>query len=300
MSKISILVLLSIAGAASAQPAKQSATACVNREATEWRQVRDPILDDTSLQYCTGDDCWSLDLATNTVRAAPKRPKVKKLRDAPGILTDGKGTTLASADENHVSFCSGGDPSSCKSFDFKIANHAVNGIAPDMNDEHTLGALTYLGESENGSPSYVLAFDLVKSKQVGKRKAGSIEVLGHGFLVDGTTLYNAAFKKVGRLAAPDQAWERLGKSDLVALHDKKTGEFVFQDTRTGLVKTRVAHGVADKSTLFQFVPTPDGTKLYAIGFRSDEGEVLTIDVATGKITNRSTPTPCAPGTHRVN
>jgi hypothetical protein len=54
------------------QPPKstEAPSPCVNREDTWWRDVRDPILDATSLQYCTGADCWTLDLAANTVAAA--------------------------------------------------------------------------------------------------------------------------------------------------------------------------------------------------------------------------------------
>jgi hypothetical protein len=66
-------VLCCLAAAAIAEGAKPSPTPCVNREATEWRAVRDPILDSRSLQYCTGKDCWSLDLATAAITGAANR-----------------------------------------------------------------------------------------------------------------------------------------------------------------------------------------------------------------------------------
>jgi len=286
---------------ASAEPAVRSTEApspCVNREDTWWRAVRDPILDAASLQYCTGADCWTLDLAANTVAAAPPRPQVKPLRDRQGELTDRHGTLLASAGETQVSFCPGGE-GTCKVFDYKFADPPVNGVHPVMNDERTLGAVIYRGETEAGAASFVLAYDLVKRRSIGKLAAHEAAVLGHGFLIDETTLYSAAWKKLGTLAARDQAWERLGTTDLLAIHDTARGTFVIQDAATGKVKARIAHGAADKAAWFQFVTSPDGARLYAIGSKADEGVVLIIDVAAGKIVKRATPVACAPGTHRI-
>lgn len=295
-----LVSMCAIAGPALAEsPAWVDAPApCVNRESQWWRAVRDPILDATSLQYCTGADCWTLDLAANTVAPAPPRPQVRPLRDEPGYLTDGHGTTLAHATETEVSFCPRG-PSSCRVFHYRFGNAAANGVFPMMNEARTLGAVIYLGESEAGDPSFVLAYDLVAMKPIVKRKASDLTALGHGFLLDGRELYSAGWKKVGALAVHDEAWLALGATDLLALHDREHGTFVIQSAATGKVKARIAHGVADRATWFQLVASPDGATLYAIGSQSDEGEVLTIDVAAGKIIRRATPTPCAPGTHRL-
>jgi len=282
-----------------AEPSKPATTACVNRENTEWRQVRDPILDAKSLQYCTGEDCWSLDFGTTLVSAAPKRPLAKRNRPKAGELGDQQGKPLATADETHVTFCLSG-PSSCKSFNYKLANPAVNGVYPLVNDEHTLGAVMARGESEAKQPSFIFLFDLVQGKQIAKVQGREVSVLGHGFLIDETTFYSAAFKKLGKLAGADQAWERLGTSDRIAIHDVKKGGFVIQDAMTGKAQRLIPHNVADRAAWFKFVASPDGTKLYAIGSRTVEGEVLTIDVASNKITNRVTPTVCPAGTHRVN
>jgi hypothetical protein len=293
------VMVCSVAQSAPAAPEPTDAPdPCVNREDTWWRAVRDPILDAAALQYCTGADCWKLDLSSNTVAAAPPRPQVKPLRDRQGELTDKQGTLLASADATQASFCPGGD-GTCKVFHYKFDNPAVNGVYPMMNDERTLGAVMYRGESEADEPSFVLAYDLVKGKQIARLEAHEVSVLGRGFLLDETTLYSAAWKKLGTLAARDQAWERLGRTSLLAIHDTEHGAFVIQDASTGKIKARIAHGLTDKAAWFQFVASPDGARLYAIGSKSDEGEVLTIDVAAGKIVRRATPVVCAPGTHRI-
>jgi hypothetical protein len=136
-------------------------------------------------------------------------------------------------------------------------------------------------------------------KPIAKLQAHDVSVLGRGFLIDEKVLYSAAWKKLGTLAAYDHAWGRIGRTDLLAVHDVNTGTFVIQDARTGKIKTRIAHGLDKKDEWFVFVAAPDGAKLYAIGTVSDEGEVLTIDVASGKIVKRGTPPPCPDGTHRL-
>jgi hypothetical protein len=271
---------------------------CVNREDHWWRAARDPILDATSLQYCTGADCWVLDLASNTVAAAPSRPEVRPPRDRDGERTDGHGTLLASAGETEASFCPGGE-GTCTVFRYRFENHAVNGVYVTLNTERTLGAVIYRGEEETGAPSYVLTYDLVKRKPIASVEGHDVSVLGHGFLLDGKTLYTAAWKKAGTLAVPDQAWERIGRTNLLAVHDRKRGMFLIQDAATGKVKAQIAHGLDKKDASFLFVAAPDGARLYAIGTVTDEGEVLTIDVAAGKIVKRATPPPCPAGTHRM-
>ena len=271
---------------------------CVNREDHWWRAARDPILDAASLQYCTGADCWTLDLASNTIAAAPSRMEVRPPRDREGERTDGHGTLLASAGETEVSFCPGGE-GTCKVFRYRFEHRAVNGVYVTLNAERTLGAVIYRGEEETGAPSYVLTYDLVKMKPIASVEGHDVSVLGHGFLLDGKTLYSAAWKRVGALAAPDQAWERIGKTDLLAIHDRKHGAFLIQDAGTGKVRARIAHGLDKKDASFLFVAAPDGQRLYAVGTVTDEGEVLTIDVAAGKIAKRATPPPCPAGTHRM-
>jgi hypothetical protein len=92
------------------------------REPRGWgyRAIQDVELFPGSLQYCTGDDCWSFDLATRVIAALPGYlPAPRKLAgDPPGAFTDGHGTTLAIADETHVEFCPRGVDAraSCRSF----------------------------------------------------------------------------------------------------------------------------------------------------------------------------------------
>jgi DNA-binding beta-propeller fold protein YncE len=281
-----------------AEPAKEATSPCVNRENIAWRQVRDAKLDGKSLLYCTGEDCWALDLAANTVAAAPRRPASGPRTTESGKLTGDGGAVLATATESHVSFCPGG-PSSCKQFDYKLASPPASGIYPVMNRDGTLGAVIAHGTSEEGGESYVLAFDLAKGKLVKQVSAKQAQVLRTGFVVD-DVFYSAAYKKVGKLAVADHGWEAIAGTDLVALHDTKKGAIVIQDGATAKVKARVPLGVADRETWFTLVSSSDGAKLYAIGSKTDEGEVVTIDVATGKVAGRATPAVCAAGTHRVN
>jgi hypothetical protein len=299
-----VMLAVDAVGVASASPAEprlgvaDAPGPCVNREDHWWRPARDPIVDAKSLQYCTGADCWTLDLASNTIAAALSRPETRPRRDRQGEFSDGHGTLLASASETQVSFCPGGD-GTCRVFSYKFDNRAVNGVSVMLNEERTLGAVIYQGESEIDDPSYVLAYDLVKMKPIAKVQAHDVSVLGHGFLINDKVLYSAAWKKVGVLAAYDQAWERIGRTNLLAIHDTKNGAFVIQDATTGKIKARIAHGLDKKEASFLFVASLDGARLYAIGTVSDEGEVVTIDVAAGKIVSRATPPPCPAGTHRL-
>lgn len=51
---------------------KEAPAACVNREKTAWRQVRDASVHDKALRFCTGEGCWSYDLVSKEVSAIAK------------------------------------------------------------------------------------------------------------------------------------------------------------------------------------------------------------------------------------
>lgn len=292
------LLIVASASSALAQPAPDEATTpCVNREKIAWRQVRDASLDAKTLRYCTGEDCWSLDLVKKLITPIAMIPVSKPALGQSGSFVD-HGAQLATATETHVEFCPTG-PDACKKFDFKIGNPAVNGVYPVMNDERTLGAVMYRGESEARQPSFVLTYDLTEGKLIKQIKANDVEVLGHGFLID-DVLYSNKVKKLGKLAVPDQGWIRFAGTDLLVLHDTKRGAIVLQDTTTTKVKARIDLDVKDVTTLFTLVASPDTNRLYAIGSKTDEGEVIVIDVANGQLIMRTTPTICKTGTHRVN
>ena len=286
------------ASAAPPPPAAEATSPCVNREKTEWRQVRDAAIEGDALRYCTGDDCWSMKLAGKDVVPIAKLPVSKRRLAQSGTFVDAKGAVLATATATHVEFCPSG-PSSCKKFEFKFANPPTNGVFPVMNEEGTLGGVMYRGESEASQPSFVLVYDLAHGKLLKQLKANDLEVVRHGFLID-DVLYTAALKKLGKLAVPDHGWSRVGTTDLLALHDKKQGAIVFQDTATGKVKARVPLELQDHATWFTLVIAPDAARVYAIGSGLNEGEVVVIDVASGKLALRTTPTVCAAGTRRVN
>lgn len=295
---VTCAVVIAGGSVARSAPAAEAASPCVNREKTEWRQVRDAAIEGDALRYCTGEDCWSMKLSGKEVAPIAKLPVSKKRLPQSGTLTDARGAVLATATETHVEYCPTG-PASCKKFDFKIANPPANGVFPVMNEEGTLGGLMYRGESEASQPSFVLVYDLQRGKLIKQLKARDVEVLGHGFVID-DVLYTAALKKLGKLAVPDQGWTRIGTTDLLALHDRKQGAIVLQDATTGKVKARVPLELQDPAIWFTLVAAPDAAHLYAIGSQLHEGEVVVIDVAAGKIALRTTPMVCAAGTHRVN
>ena len=292
-----LAAIVFVISATAAADVKLAPDACVNRETTTWRQVRDPILDGTSLRFCTGVDCWSLDRASGKVTATPTRDTPKATpRDPSGTLTDGHGVTLATADDTHVTYCPPGG--TCTSIAYKVTARASD-VFPSANAALTLGALLYRGVGNNDVESFVLAFDIAHGKLLAQAPGQRIDVLDHGFLVDDTALYSGKFKKVGKLAVPDRVWVPLASSDRVALHDYKAGKILIQDTTTAKVIARIPTGFA-YADFYNLVPTTGGTLLYAIGWATNEGKVLVIDVAKAKVTARLSPPVCAAGTHRVN
>jgi hypothetical protein len=292
---------IAVGGTAHAQPSTLSPTPCVNRGGGLVRPVQDIEIYPGSLQYCTGADCWSFDLATRTVAALPGYvPAVAKPSlDPAGTFTDGHGTTLAIADEAHVEFCpkSIDARASCQSFKFKIETPAAS-VRPQMNDARTLGTVVYRGEGDNDPHVWLLAFNLTARRRVAMLEGSSIRPLDHGFWVDHEMFYSPMFKKVARLAARDEVWVKLGSTDRIALRDTEKGDIVLQSTTTGKA-LRISHGAPDPAVWFALVASPDAKTLYAIGSVSDEGEVLVIDVAKAKIVARATPPLCAAGTHRL-
>jgi hypothetical protein len=299
------VALAPVAAVALADPPKDAAAPCVNRGGGLVRRIHDVALDAKTLKFCTGDDCWTLDRATNAVAAAPKvTPAPAKPSDPAGTLSDGKGTTLATANKKHVEFCPKGTAvkAACRSFKLAIKTPAA-GVDPAINAAGTLGAVVYRGGAEpddpNYGPSYVVAFDLVKGKQLGTLEGSDVVVIDHGFVVDSEKLYSDALKPVGKLAAHDEVWIKVGPTtDLIALRDETTGEAVLQDTRTAKVAARFPLGAADKTTFFQLVASPDGAMVYAIGSVGDEGDIVVIDVAKRKLVTHASPSVCAPGTMR--
>src|SRR5262245_12361626 len=290
---------------APADPPAEASAPCVNRGGALVRKIHDVAIDASALKFCTGDDCWTLDRATNAVAAAPKvTPAPSKPSDPAGMLTADTGTIIATADRTSAEFCPKGVEvkAACKSFKLALKTPAA-GVDPAMNAARTLGAVVYRGAPEpddpNHGPSYVVAFDLVKGKQLGVLRGSDVVVLDHGFVIDSEKLYSAALKPVGKLAAHDEVWIKLGAStDLIALRDTATGEAVLQDTRTAKVKARIPLGATDKTSFFQLVASPDGAMLYAIGSVRDEGHIAIIDVAKRKLVAHASPTVCAPGTMR--
>ncbi|HEV7555646.1 MAG TPA: hypothetical protein VGO00_09345 [Kofleriaceae bacterium] len=299
-----IVVVAAHAGVAGADaPPKDAPAPCVNRGSGLVRPLHHLALSATSLQFCLGNDCWSLDRATTkfiaTKSIAPIKPQASE--DPPNTLTDGHGVTLATADAHHVEFCPKGR-ASCKSFTYELRTPAA-GIDPSVNDARTLGAIVYRGAAEpddpNHGPSYVLAFDLATGKQLGKLEGSTVTVLDHGFVVDSAKLFDAKLAPIGALAAHDEVWIKVGPTtDVIALRDHDNGDIVIQDTRTAKVRARIPIGIADKSEFFGLVASPDGAKIYAVGTVRDEGDTLIIDATAGKLVGRASPPVCVAGTMR--
>jgi len=291
-------VLLATASSAWAQTVKEAPTACVNREKTEWRQVRDASVAGNSLHFCTGDDCWSYDLVSKNVTAIANIPVHKPPAQNAGSFTGPDGKKLATATETHVDFCTA--PKSCKGFDYKLPNPAVNGVYPLMNDEHTLGAVMARAETEAGKASTLLLYDLTTGALIKRVAENDVVVLANGFLIGNNRLFSAKMKKIGKLAVADGGWERVGATNVLALHDTKNGTVVLQDASTAKVLARIDLGATDPTEFWTFAVAPDGNRMYAIGSAQDEGKIVVIDTANRALLERTSPTPCAAGTHRVN
>ena len=277
----------------------QSPTPCVNRSDSLYRGIWDAELRPGALQYCTGDDCWALDLATRAFTALPGRIHgPPPAFDPDGTFTDGHDTTLATADATHVAFCPKGVDAraACRTFAIQIGTPAAS-VRPAMNDARTLGTVTYRGVGDDDARTWLLAFNLATNKRVALLEGSSIQPLDHGFLVDHDTFYSPAFKQVAKIAAPDENWVRLGSTDRIALRDLGKGEIVLQRTTTGQA-TRIPDGAPDVA--YTLVASRDGATLYAIGTVSHEGEVVVVDVAKAAIVERVSPPTCAAGTHRLH
>lgn len=94
-----------------------------------------------------------------------------------------------------------------------------------------------------------------------------IRVLDHGFLVNHETFYDARFRKVAKIAAPDQMWVKLGSTDRIARHERERGEIVLQSTTTRAQPTPKRGGSrkgADPQARFDLIAAPDGATLYGI------------------------------------
>ncbi len=294
-----LVALLSlVATSALADNQKLAAEPCVHRnQHVGWRMITPPILDEKAIFYCTGDDCWSYDRETRKITSALSRPTVPATAPDPdGILTDGHGNTRATADDSHIEVCS--RASACKSIKYKVAAAAAR-VYPLVNATFTLAAVLYVEPGDNDVIKHLVAFDVASGKALGQLAGESIEVLDHGFLVDSKTLYDAAFKKVGTLAAPDEVWVALGSTDRIALRDYQQSQIVIQDTRTAKALARIPTGFLNKQKAFiNLVLSADARTLYAIGWDFSEGEVIAIDVAAAKVTSRASPPVCAAGTYR--
>ena len=181
---------------------------------------------------------------------------------------------------------------SCRSFKLTFPARAAS-VEPAMNDARTLGTVVFRGEGDQDPPTWLVAFNLTTRKQVAKLEGSSLQALDHGFLLDHQTLYSPRFQPIGKLAAPDRAWVKLGSTDRIALRDADKGEIILQSTTTAAA-VRIPTGASDPTVWFALVASPDGARLYAIGTESDEGEVLVIDVAKGKILARADGRQCAP------
>jgi DNA-binding beta-propeller fold protein YncE len=302
MVRFAIVILVVVPAALLAAPGdvmKDAPAPCVHRgsAASTVRFVTHVELTATTLDYCTGDDCWSYDLAKRVVTSMPSRapgPRGSHY-DAEGELTDGRGTTLATADDKHAEFCPHGvKPCVSIRYDVPIA---VARVYPAMNAAGTLGAVHCIGVGDIDQEGYVVAFDLAAKKELGRLPVHHVRVLDHGFVIGDKYLRDAAFKKVGDLGVADAAWTPLGSTDRIVQLDTKKAEFVVQDTTTAKVLARFATGAAP-GTFYELVVARDAKTVYAIGSTFSEGEVVTIDPVAGKITSRVAPPICAAGTMR--
>lgn len=277
-----VLMVILAAREAVAQP-------CVSRRKHSAESARDGKLENGKLVFCTSDNCWSMDPATRVFTTAPKIPRSKTKYEEP-IDPTGR----AKATQKGVEFCPTKD--TCKQYKYKFKFEGVLWVA--INDEGTLGAVTYQGDSMEDQPTWVLLYDLVKKKEIKRLKTGGADVLGTTFLVE-DTLYSATAKKVGKLAR-DMSYStgpvRIAKSNLIAFADKFRSTLYLVDSTTGKtvhkldLKLPAAKG--DVIDPYLIVSSADGAQVHVVSGGPNTGEVITIDTTTGKELARSAPPIC--------
>jgi len=246
----------------------------------------------TALAFCTGEDCWSLDLASSAFKAIPALKPAPPPTDAPGKSADGRAT----ATPTEVAFCPSG-PASCKKFNYRFAFQPQGGLHPMLNAAGTLGAVIYAGVGEDNEPRYLLTYDLAAGKLLKQieLKSGGADVFRTSFLYN-NALYSTKGKRLGKLAMATADLVSLAGSDLVAMADPEHGAVVIQDTATGKAHGALKLGVQG---IDQLVSSADGATLYVLAQGATEGEVVAIDVAKNKLASRTAPPRCAAGTTRV-
>lgn len=298
VARLSMIALVMLGHAALAKPGDTAAPSpCVNRGVREGarRTMHDATATNGALAYCTGEDCWSLDLATSAFTSIPTiKPAAPPIsRDGEGKSPDGR----ASATATEVAFCPSG-PTSCKQFTYKFEFQPQNGLYPMINAAGTLGAVVYAGVSEDGEPSYLLAYDLAAGKLIKQVKltASHTDVFRSSFLLD-NTFYSAKWKKLGKLAVATADLDPITGTDLVAVSDADRGDVIIQDTATGKAHARIRLG--RETGIDRKLSSPDGARLFVIAQAAYEGEVFVIDVAKNKIVSHVVPTKCAAGTARA-
>lgn len=295
VARLSMIAVMTLGGSALAKPGDPSPKPCANPGVRDGarRTLHDATATPSGLTFCTGEDCWSMDAATTTITAIPAvTPAPPVSGEGPGKSPDGRATATAT----EATFCPSG-PASCKKVTYKLAFEPQNGLYPMINAQGTLGGVVYAGLSEDGEPTYLLAYDLVAGKLIKqiKLKASRVAVFRSSFFYD-NAFYSAKGKKLGKLAVATADLDPVTGTDLVALTDDKGG-IVLQDTTTGKAHARIKLG--KDIGIDQKVASPDGTRLYVITQAMTEGEVFVIDVAKNKVVAHATPPACAAGTARL-
>ena len=274
------LILLGAVPARGAPP-------CVNRTKFQATTLRDARLDKGKLVFCTDDLCWAMDPATNTFTSIAMLPKSNKPER--GIDSTGR----AKATQTGVEFCPTGK-GSCRSYSYKFKFSGDTSVA--INAEGTLGAVVYAGDSMENQPTWVILYDLAKPKELKRMKSGGVDVFGKSFWVY-DTFYSATGKKLGKLDLKyDSGPVRVGP-DLAAVTDKFSSKLaVFNATTAKLAwqtDLYLLAGSTDSIEPFQIVPSSDGSRVHVVAGAPNSGEVITIDVASGKQLHRGSPPLCA-------
>ncbi|HEU0030360.1 MAG TPA: hypothetical protein VFQ53_07005 [Kofleriaceae bacterium] len=281
------MVLVLAQGLAAAQP-------CVTRSKHGGDSVRDGKLVDGKLVFCTWgtkDICWSMDPATRafTPIATFPKPETKYSEEVDP-------TGRAKATQTGVEFCPTKDR--CQSYKYKFKFRGTLWVA--INDEGTLGAVTYEGDSMKHEPTWVMLYDLVKKKQIKRVDGARPDVFATTFLVY-DTFYTAAGKKLGTL--PEKLvtrWDagpvRIPRSNLMAAANKFRAQLTIVDTATAKITQTIDLPLKTEEgtsvDAYQLVPSADGAQLHVVASAPFPGEVITIDPATGKQLARSAPPLC--------
>jgi hypothetical protein len=278
-----------VALVATAAPSHADTVPCVFRDSTIVRPVHAVGLGAHALSFCTGADCWALDLAAHAFGSSPAIDSPRAEAEA-----ERRAVRAASrADMRSATFCvARGRPCRTVRYAFRLGSTAEPRLA--INEAGTLGTVTLHLQGHRAIVPVTMIFDLATGRELGRFLAGDapVHVIGRQIFAD-----DRVFDARGNLLHT----YRDGTSDLppvlitharVASIRLSTGRLALFDLATGTERTVELGLTSSRGRFAALQPSADGRQLYAIAGWPFEGEVLAIDTETATVTSRHAPLVC--------